>query len=235
MNEFEQILAHLSGCQRAFVLPPCPAEWLPTNSPRLADPAKMSTPHYNKILLFHTLPQPSLYPFNLDMIPSPLCCNPQCAALSTALFAPRTNLGCQPAEADEISSGGRTFMSDIAAYQKFLRAFVAAASRGGRFGLRELCSRFSSATPKTNQSVQLTSATSKAAAPLPPSKGCQFWNHLSELPLPPPTHFLELIRLRHLRYSSGTGRCSEVSNTSDCPNCFPRAEFPPLSPDSRGG
>src|SRR6267378_3913299 len=62
MNEFEQILAHLSGCQRAFVLPPCPAEWLPTNSPRLADPAKMSTPHYNQILLFHTLPQPPPYP-----------------------------------------------------------------------------------------------------------------------------------------------------------------------------
>ena len=33
----------------------------------------------------------------------------------------------------------------------------------------------------------------------------------------------------------GTRRCREVSNTSDCPNCFPRAEFPPLSPDSRGG
>src|SRR6266850_7183791 len=71
MNEFEQILAHLSGCQRAFVLPPCPAEWLPTNSPRLADPTKMSTPHYNQILLFHTIPQPPLYPFNLDMTPSP--------------------------------------------------------------------------------------------------------------------------------------------------------------------
>src|SRR5258707_1608882 len=62
MNEFEQILAHLSGCQRAFVLPRCPAEWLPTTSPRLADHTKMSTPHYNQILLFHTLPQPPPYP-----------------------------------------------------------------------------------------------------------------------------------------------------------------------------
>jgi len=32
MNGVEQILAHLSGCQRAFVLPPCPAEWPATNS-----------------------------------------------------------------------------------------------------------------------------------------------------------------------------------------------------------
>src|SRR5260221_1620589 len=71
MNRVEQILAHLSGCQRAFVLPPCPAEWLPTNYLRLAYASNMSTPHYNQILVFHTLPQPHLYPFNLDMMSSP--------------------------------------------------------------------------------------------------------------------------------------------------------------------
>jgi len=58
MNGVEQILAHLSGCQRAFVLPPCPAEWPATNSLRLANLTKMSTPHYNQNLVFHTLPQP---------------------------------------------------------------------------------------------------------------------------------------------------------------------------------
>ena len=62
MNGVEQILAHLSGCQRAFVLPPCPAEWPATNSLRLADPAKLSTLHYTLNLVFHTLPQPLRYP-----------------------------------------------------------------------------------------------------------------------------------------------------------------------------
>ena len=71
MNGVEQILAHLSGCQRAFVLPPCPAEWLPTNSLRLAYAPNMSTPHYNQILIFHTFPQPTRYPlqFPNDAVP----------------------------------------------------------------------------------------------------------------------------------------------------------------------
>src|SRR6266481_1561677 len=206
MNEFEQILAHLSGCQRAFVLPPCPAEWLPTNSPRLADPTKMSTPHYNQILLFHTIPQTPLYPFNLDMMPSPLCCNTQCAALSTALFAPRTNLGGQPAEADEISSGGRTFMSDICGIPRISpRLCSGRLPRRALWSARALLALFQ--CDAQDQSIRPAHLCNlKSRSPLPHSKGCQFWNHLSELPLPPPTHFLELIRLRHLRYSSGTGR-----------------------------
>jgi hypothetical protein len=105
MNEFEQILAHLSGCQRAFVLPPCPAEWLPTNSPRLADPAKMSTPHYNQILLFHTLPQLPNYPLQSpNDAPSD---SPQFLHVGAALR--------------RLSSRGRTFMSDISDIQIFPR------------------------------------------------------------------------------------------------------------------
>src|SRR5258708_3359796 len=96
-------------------------------------------------------------------MPSPPLCNPECAALSTALFAPRTNLGCQPAEADEISSGGRTFMSDIAAYQKFLRAFVAAAFRGGRFGVRRPRPINPSSSPLQPQKRQPRCRTQKVA------------------------------------------------------------------------
>ncbi len=51
-NGVEQILAHRIGCQRAVVLPPCPAEWLPANPLTLPDFPFLSTPHYSSIPTF---------------------------------------------------------------------------------------------------------------------------------------------------------------------------------------
>jgi hypothetical protein len=109
MNGVEQILAHLSGCQRAFVLPPCPAEWLPTNSLRLADPSKMSTLHYTLNLVFHTLPQPPRYPLQSPY--DAQSTSPQFLHVGAALR--------------RLSSRGRTFIPDICDIPKTLPAVPA--------------------------------------------------------------------------------------------------------------
>jgi len=59
------------SCQRAFVLPPCPAEWPATNSLRLAYAPRLSTPHYSVICIFHTLPQTPLFPASTLAISAP--------------------------------------------------------------------------------------------------------------------------------------------------------------------
>ena len=56
-NGVEQILAHRIGCQRAFVLPPCPAEWLPTNQTRIAHAQNLSTPVNAPFFVFHIFQQ----------------------------------------------------------------------------------------------------------------------------------------------------------------------------------
>ena len=107
MNGVEQILAHLSGCQRAFVLPPCPAEWPATNSLRLADSPRMSTLLYIQNLVFHTLPQPPRYPLQSTYH----------ALLSAFSPVGRWALVRAPAGRPAIF-GGPTFMSDICDIQK---------------------------------------------------------------------------------------------------------------------
>src|SRR5579883_322619 len=50
-----------SVVKERLLWPPCPAEWLPTNSLRLARLSKMSTPCYEEISVFHMLPQGRLH------------------------------------------------------------------------------------------------------------------------------------------------------------------------------
>ena len=67
------------SCQRAFVLPPCPAEWPATNSLRLAYAPRLSTPHYSVICIFHTLPQTPLFPAStLAISPPPIVAIAEC-------------------------------------------------------------------------------------------------------------------------------------------------------------